>query len=146
MESSVPLAQAKDRDLAPTGRLAKRLDPPSAEDLLAEKLLAAAERWHAIQRGGAATEHQPTADPRPEAALRRARGERGPLDALLGPRPNPAALSVLDRLGDPERLVVSLVREIGPERALAILPPVLARAVRGLRDVARLLAGPSLDR
>jgi len=56
------------------------------------------------------------------------------------------ALSVLDRLGDPERLVVRLVRQIGPERALAILPPVLARAVRGLRDVARLLAGPSLDR
>jgi hypothetical protein len=89
-------------------------------------LIAAAERWYAARAGAGA--------------------EPAELDALLRPRPAAGALSALDRLGDPELLVVRLIREIGPERALAILPPVLARAVRGLRDVARLLSGPSLDR
>ena len=57
-----------------------------------------------------------------------------------------AALSPLYRIEDPERQLVRLVERIGPARALAILPPALAQAVRGLREVARLLDGPSLGR
>jgi hypothetical protein len=80
------------------------------------------------------------------AARRQAPVSRGPLHDLQNPRPATSALSALHFIEDPERQLVRLIKQIGPARALAILPPVLARAVQGLREVARLLEGPSLDR
>jgi hypothetical protein len=125
---------AVERD-SPLRRLGAALDPGdprpglsagerarSAAPSLAQQLIAAAERWQDTQAA------------------------RGPLDALHHPRPTSAALSPLYRLEDPERQLVRLVERLGPARAVAILPPALARAVRGLRAVARLLDGPSLGR
>ena len=109
----------------------------------------AAERWHAAEGGQAAAPRElwPPAPPLPPPpALRQARVPRGPLHDLQYPRPAAAALSALHYIEDPEPQLVRLIKQIGPARALAILPPALARAVRSLRAVARLLDGPSLDR
>jgi hypothetical protein len=50
------------------------------------------------------------------------------------------------RADDPERRLVRLIAEVGVHRALALLPPPLARAVVAIREVARLVAGLAHDR
>jgi hypothetical protein len=55
-------------------------------------------------------------------------------------------VSALVRAEDAERHLVGLIKEVGVGRALALLPPALARAVQSVREVARLLAGLSRDR
>ena len=107
------------------------------------RLVAAAERWYGAEAGrGAAGK----AEGAGVAPWRLSRAAPAPLHHLLHPRAAGAALSALHRLGDAERQLVRLVKRIGPARALGLLPPMLARAVRGLRAVARLLAGPERGR
>jgi hypothetical protein len=43
------------------------------------------------------------------------------------------------RAGDPERRLVRLIAEVGVDRAMALLPAPLARAVGAIHEVARML-------
>lgn len=97
-------------------------------------------------RQGSGSASLGSGEPAGVAPWRPARAAPAPLHHLLHPRAAGAALSALHRLGDAERQLVQLVKRIGPARALALLPAMLARAVRGLRAVARLLAGPERGR
>jgi conjugative relaxase-like TrwC/TraI family protein len=148
-------ARDPDRPRSPLER------PRSPAPPLAQRLIAAAERWRSTHAGHGAVARQErpfapaAAAPRQErpAALapptplrvRPGFGNR-PLRVALAAPPAARVVSALVRAEDAERHLVGLIKEVGVGRALALLPPALARAVQSVREVARLLAGLSRDR
>jgi conjugative relaxase-like TrwC/TraI family protein len=117
---------------------------------LARRLIEAAERWQQAQAGPGSEPPRgqpPAPRVRPPALRPRLFGPRRgavPAGAAAGvafsaARAAVRAASALAGDGDVERQLVALLKEIGVSRALALLPPPLARAVRAIREVARLL-------
>jgi hypothetical protein len=68
------------------------------------------------------------------------------LRALIALRTASYGVRTLGAAEEPERHLVRMIKEIGISRALALLPPHLSLAVRGIREVGRLLAGLGHER
>jgi conjugative relaxase-like TrwC/TraI family protein len=121
-------------------------------DPAARRLILAAERWQQAASARTAPRTRLPGPPAPapgHAGLRR--GARATvaglaLDAVRATARDPSAPGAATGPEDPERRLVRLVKELGVRRALALLPPPLARAIQGIREIARLVAGLELDR
>jgi conjugative relaxase-like TrwC/TraI family protein len=109
-------------------------------DPLASRLIRAAERW--LDAPAA-----PAAGHSPASAPRTAGPRLGAVLAAAGlVRAATRGAAALSGREDAERHLVRLMKEIGVQRALSLLPPPLARAVQGIREVARLVADLARDR
>jgi hypothetical protein len=116
-------------------------------DPAARRLIHAAERWHkaVAARAGLAPPGAPSRTGRAIPSLHR--GARAGVHGLVLAAAGAAARqrAAPGAAEDPERRLVRLIKDIGVGRALALLPPQLAGAVRAIRAVARLI-GPELGR